>query len=58
MTSIEMCEAIRAKLAEYEAQQAENECLSEHGRLIASKVIGECRKIVIGMQMKEKEGEN
>ena len=57
MTSIEMCEAIRAKLAEYEAQQEENEYLSEHGRWIASKVIGECRKIVINMQMEEEEGE-
>ena len=56
MTSIEMCEAIRAKLAEYEAQQAENECLSEHGRWIATKVIEQCSRIVISMQIKE-EGE-
>lgn len=57
LTSIEMCEAIRVKLAEYEAQQKENEYLSEHGRWIASKIIGECRKIVISMQMEEEERE-
>ena len=51
-----MCEAIRAKLAEYETQQEENECLSEHGRWIVSKVIEQCRTIVIEMQMEE-EGE-
>lgn len=55
MTSIEMCEEIRKKLTEYEMQQENNDYLSENGRWLAAKVIGECRNIVISMQMEEEE---
>jgi hypothetical protein len=53
MTSIEMCEAIRMKLADYEMQQKDNDYLNENGRWLAAKVIEQCRTIVIEMQMEE-----
>ena len=55
MTGIEMCEEIRKKLTDYEMQQKNNDYLSENGRWLAAKVIGECRNIVISMQMEEEE---
>lgn len=55
MTSVEICKQIASKLTEYQMQQENNDYLSENGRWLAAKVIGECRNIVISMQMEEEE---
>ena len=55
MTSIEMCKKIGEKLTEYKMQQEKNEFLSENGRWLATKVIEECRNIVIAMQIEEED---
>lgn len=55
MTGIEMCEEIRKKLTDYEMQQKNNDYLSENGKWLAAKVIEECTKIVISMQIEEED---
>ena len=53
MTSVEICRRIREKLADYEKQQEENELLSEQGKWVVTRVIKECRQIVMNIQCEE-----
>ena len=54
-TKIDTCRKIREKLFDYEKQQEENELLSEQGKWLVTRIIKECRQIVMDVQCEEVE---